>query len=339
MARRTATIIAAIEEAHAVDFTDSETEFADWLALARAGVSYAVIDAMAKWSPFSAGRRFRDCPECGCMVVVPAAPEGFWMGSPAGEDGRGNDEGPRHEVTIPKAFAVATHEVTVGEFRRFVKATGHQLGKDCWIWTRDRERGYEKELGRGWKAPGFHQEDDHPVVCVSWDDAQAYAEWLSIDTGKEYWLLSETRWEHMARAGTKTARYWGETAAEQDEYENWGDKGSGGFDSHEGDDGSRYTRAVRKYQANGYGIFDTLGNVEEWTADCYQPGYQDAPVDGAARTGPLHCSRAVRGGAFNSAPGRVRSAHRRARDAGSRYHNLGFRVGRTIDQVSTSGAR
>ena len=115
-----------------------------------------------------AGTTFRDCPGCPEMVVVP---EGrFEMGSPSGESGRYDDEGPVHRVTIGYPIAVGVHEVTRGEFARFVSASGRSMGNACWEWDGE----WRGRSGRHWRNPGFSQADDHPVVCVNWNDAKAY---------------------------------------------------------------------------------------------------------------------------------------------------------------------
>ena len=153
------------------------------------------------------------------MVVVP---EGrFRMGSPESEEGRNDDEGPVHRVTIGYRLAVGVNEVTRGEFARFVEATGRSRGNACWT----HEGGEWKERsGRHWRNPEFRQTDNHPVVCVDWNDAQAYVRWLSGKTGEDYRLLSEAEWEHVARAGTTTARYWGEGESGQCRYANGADR-------------------------------------------------------------------------------------------------------------------
>ena len=147
------------------------------------------------------GTVFRDCPECPEMVVVPAG--SFMMGSPPSEKEREDNEGPVHRVTIPKPFAAGKYEVTVEEYRRFVVATGRGNGSGCYVYDGTR---WEKDLLVNWQSPSFSQSDRHPVVCVSWKDARAYARWLSENTGKQYRLLSEAEWEYVARAGT-TTRY------------------------------------------------------------------------------------------------------------------------------------
>ena len=150
------------------------------------------------------GQTFRDCAECPLMVEVPSG--SFTMGSPSSESGRDSDEGPQHEVRIGYRLAVGVYEVTRGEFARFVAATGYDAGNRC----RTYESGsWDLRSGRSWRDPGFSQTDSHPVVCVDWDAAQAYVAWLSNETGHSYRLLSESEWEYVARAGTSTARYWG----------------------------------------------------------------------------------------------------------------------------------
>jgi formylglycine-generating enzyme required for sulfatase activity len=128
---------------------------------------------------------FRECADCPEMVVAPAGR--FTMGSPSGEKERSSDEGPQHTVTIGKAFAVGKFHVTRDQFAAFATETGYAAHSGC-----------------DWRNPGFTQEGSHPVVCVSWDDANAYANWLGKKTGKPYRLVSEAEWEYAARAGTTT---------------------------------------------------------------------------------------------------------------------------------------
>ena len=315
-------IIAAIRQANVVDFAREEMDFADVLEFVRAGVPDAILQAMSEWR-LDERSRFRDCEECGCLVVVPAEPDGFLMGSP---------EGPRHEVTIARPFAVGIHEVTRGEFRRFVEATSRDAEDDCEIWFGE-DRSYKTVADRRWDGPGFDQDEDHPVVCVSWHDAQAYVDWLSSRTKQHYWLLSEAQWEYVARAATTTARYWGESADDQCDYANGGDEGSGWTTANSCDDGYHATSPAGHYLPNVFRLHDVLGNVWEWVDDCYHDSYDRAPQDGTAAPGPDDCRRVSHGGGFNSSPGLVRSAQRRPLDAGLRRYNLGFRVGRTIETI------
>ena len=272
-----------------------------------------------------AGERFRDCPDCPELVVVPAG--AFMMGSPSHEQGRSEDEGPVHQVRIGRLFAVGVHEVTVSEFGRFVEVTGHSTGGSCRVWTGGQ---WELRNGFGWRSPGFGQGGGHPVVCVSWDDARAYLEWLSRSTGERYRLLSESEWEYVARAGTVTARWWGEGESGQCARANGADASAGLSWGVACSDGHSRTAPVGSYGANAWGLHDVLGNVWEWTGDCWNGSYAGAPTDGSAREYGDCSGRVLRGGAWSGRPGDLRSANRNWYDTGSRYNFVGFRVARTL---------
>lgn len=124
------------------------------------------------------------------MVVVPAG--SFLMGSPDTGAQRREREGPRRTVTIREAFAVGRHSVTRGQFAAFVKATGHRMEGGAYVW---KGKSWERDASGGWESPGFAQDDSHPVVCVNWDDATTYVQWLAEAAGKRYRLLSEAEWE------------------------------------------------------------------------------------------------------------------------------------------------
>ena len=162
---------------------------------------------------------------------------------------------------------------------------------------------WEKQADHHWRNPGFIQTDQHPVVCVSWRNAQAYVKWLSRETGKTYRLLSEAEWEYVARGGTKTSRYWGEDVVGQCRHANGLDRSAKNrypkWKAVECDDGAVHTSAVGQYKANGFGLHDVSGNVWEWVADCWNGHYNGAPADGSAWTSG-HCDRrVVRGGSWD----------------------------------------
>ena len=273
------------------------------------------------------GRRFRDCDACPELVVVPAG--SFMMGSSPSEEGRDDDEGPQHRVTIAEPFAVGVHEVTRGEFARFVRETNRSAGNSCWFWDSNEEKAVEGS-GRNWRNPGFEQTDRHPVVCVSWDDAQAYVRWLSRETGEGYRLLSESEWEYVARAGTRTARYWGESESGQCRYGNGADA-STTFDWRVScSDGHARTSPVGTYTGNGFGLHDVLGNVYEWVQDCWNKNYDGAPRDGGAWERGDCSLRVARGGSWGNAPRNLRAANRVRNSSGNRYDILGFRIARTL---------
>ena len=274
------------------------------------------------------GEVFRDCADCPEMVVVPSG--SFEMGAPQSEAGQHFNEGPVHRVTIGYPIAVGVHEVTRGELARFVSATGHSMGNACW----ERDGAWKERSGRHWKSPGFSQTDDHPVVCVSWEDAQAYVRWLSGRTGEDYRLPSEAEWEYVARAGTRTARYWGEGESGQCRYANGTDPTAlpynSGWTMVDCDDGHYWTAPVGSYEANPFGLHDLLGNVWEWTEDCWNDSYRGAPRDGSAWTSGDCDRRVLRGGSWDGDPWALRSANRNSIGTGVRIDDAGFRVARML---------
>ena len=235
------------------------------------------------------------------MVSIPGG--SFVMGSPADEQDRSADEGPQHKVEVPP-FLLARSEVTFEEYDRFVKATGRRSPKD---------RGW----GRG----------NRPVMKVSFEDAQAYAAWLSKRVGDAFRLPSEAEWEYAARAGS-AGKYW------------WGEEVRRGKDSEVmancGGCGSRWdnkqTAPVGSFAANPFGLVDMHGNVWEWTTDCWHGNYDKAPTDGSAwekEAGGDCAQRVVRGGSWFIEPAGVRSALRNRNDTDGAFDLLGFRLART----------
>jgi formylglycine-generating enzyme required for sulfatase activity len=279
--------------------------------------------------PVGIGQSFRDGdgPE---MVVIP--PGSFTMGSPASEAGRENDEGPQRTVQVREALAVGKFHVTVGEYRRFAEATGRGAPA-CNFWDGSK---WVLEPSRTWRSPGFAQSDRHPVVCVSWEDAQAYARWLSQRTGRGYRLLTEAEWEYVARAGTRTSRWWGDGEAGQCNAANGADaSGKRAFGWGDGpatcDDGHAATSPVGSFRPNGFGLFDMAGNAWQWVEDCWKDNYQGSPTDSlVALVSGGDCGRRVlRGGSWISFPRLLRSADRIGFTPGNRYDIIGFRVART----------
>ena len=278
-----------------------------------------------------AGEVFRDCPNCPEMVVVPSG--SFRMGGPPGETGRQDNEGPQHWVEISQPFAMSVYEVTREQYLRFLNATNRTWADTCITF----EGGEIEERGdRNWQNPGFHQTDRHPVVCVSWDDARAYVSWLSLQTGKTYRLLSESEWEHAARAGTDTARYWGDSESDQCHHANGLDS-STDFVGRSGRvgcrDGYPATSPAGTFTANPFGVYDVLGNVWEWTQDCWAESYGGASSDGRSRQIAGCENRVIRGGSWINGPTFLRSARRDRIPPDRRFNVVGFRIGRTFDVV------
>ena len=202
------------------------------------------------------------------------------------------EERPQHPVNLP-VYAIGKYEVSFAEYDRFAQATGRHLPHD-----------------EGWGR------DDRPVINVSWKDAEAYASWLSEQTGHRYRLPSESEWEFAARADTTTA-FWWDGLMEVNP--------ANCFDCGSRWDGTS-TAPVGSFQANKFGLHDTAGNVQEWTGDCYHPSYQDAPSDGSVWQTSGCTQRVVRGGSYTSPLDSVRSARRGQYDQDTRLDNLGFRV-------------
>ena len=244
------------------------------------------------------GHRFRDCAGCPELVVVGTG--SYMMGSPRGEEGRDDDEGPVHRVTIGEPIAVGVYEVTFEEWGACRRGGGCSHNPDDEGW------------GRG----------NRPVVNVSWVDAQEYVRWLSGETGEGYRLLSESEWEYMARAGTETRYHWGDAVG----------RNRANCDGCGSRWDNRQTSPVGSFSANGFGLHDVHGNVWEWVEDCWHESYQGAPTDGRAWTSERDCSRRVlRGGSWFDYPWFVRSAIRGGNPSGSRFNVVGFRVARTLD--------
>jgi formylglycine-generating enzyme required for sulfatase activity len=289
---------------------------------------------------YKPGDVFKDCPDCPEMVVVPAG--SFTMGSPEDETSRegvpdkyAKWERPLHRVTIPRPFAVGKFEVTRGEFDAFVRTTRHDTSGGCWVWNAA-EGKWANQASKSWRDPGYRQTDRDPVVCVSWDDAKAYVAWLSRKAEKSYRLLTEAEWEYATRAGTTTVRFWGESAASACGYANVHDRTSKSANKgfkwahHDCDDGHGQTAPVGSFQPNGFGLHDMLGNVWEWTEDCWHDSYSGAPTDGSAWTSGGCGRRVLRGGSWDLKPWVVRSAFRSGSLADDRDGSFGFRVARTF---------
>lgn len=183
---------------------------------------------------------------------------------------------------------------------------------------------------KNWRNPGFSQTEFHPVVCVSWNDAQAYVQWLSQITGRHYRLLSEAEREYVARAGSQTAFWWGDSiSTTQANYE-----GNYSYnDSLKDPFHHQTTLPVGSFNPNPYGLYNVHGNVWEWVQDCIEGNYsQGHPADGSAHRGnDVSCPlRAQRGGAWNNSPANLRSANRFGRVPYARDSTLGFRVAKAV---------
>ena len=297
----------------------------------------AAIDASATEpvppppDPDRPGETFRDPLSGGGqgpeMVVIPSG--SFRMGSPSSEAGRDDDEGPQRTVRIGYEFAVGKYEVTRAQFERFVTETGYDAGDRCRTYE---DGSWDWRDGLNWRQPGFAQTGNQPVVCVDWNAATAFADWLSRKTGEDYRLLSEAELEYAARAGTK-GRYSNDgREAELCAIANAADRSTGfRWRNTACSDGiGEQTAPVGSFLANGFGLQDMHGNVWEWVQDCYADSYEGAPTDGSVRR-VSECSRRVlRGGSWGDDPQSLRSANRGSSHPTDRLSVIGFRVARTL---------
>lgn len=253
--------------------------------------------ALSKKRP---GQKFRHCPACPEMIVIPAGK--FLMGSIRGW----KDERPKHRVTIPRAIAIGRYEVTFDEWDACV-ADG-----TC------RHRPKDEGWGRGLR----------PVINVSWNQiTQQFLPWLKGKTKRQYRLLTEAEWEYAARAGSPLKYPWGQVKSRvaSRAYANYGvDDCCGGFAS--GDDKWINSAPVGSLLSNKFGLHDMIGNVNEWVQDCYVDRYTSAPANGAAVTTGGCAKRVVRGGSWSSEFDRIRPAQRGSNGPNDAYERLGFRV-------------
>jgi formylglycine-generating enzyme required for sulfatase activity len=237
------------------------------------------------------GDVIRDCASCPEMIVLPGGL--FLMGSPATEAGRARDEGPQREVSIAP-FAIGKYEITFAQWDACLAGGG------C--------NGFSPP-DRGWGR------GNRPVTGVSWEDAQAYLDWLNTQAGGlRYRLASEAEWEYAARAGQTGAYTYGpRVTATQATFR------------------ARQTTPVGEHEANAFTLFDMHGNVGEWVEDCYAPTYELAPIDGAAVQSDECGRRVYRGGGYTDQATVLRAAARRAAAPALRQPSVGFRVVRTLD--------
>ena len=248
--------------------------------------------------PTLAGEVFRDRLKDGSlgpeMVQIPAGT--FQMGDIQG--GGGSDEQPVHRVSVNE-FAMGQYEVTFAEYEQFAQATGRKEPDD-----------------EGWGR------DDRPVINVSWDDATAYTEWLSEQTGQTYRLPTEAEWEYAARAGSNT-KYW------------WGNEiGSNRANCNKDycGDNFKYTAPVGSFAANAFGLYDTVGNVWEWTCSEYEWRYEgkEQYCLSKNRAKNINPQIVLRGGSWGIYAGWTRSTFRDGNSRTVRNRNYGFRLARLL---------
>jgi formylglycine-generating enzyme required for sulfatase activity len=239
------------------------------------------------------------------LVLVPAGR--FTMGSPTSEKVRLSLDEALHDVILSKPFYLGVTHVTVDQFAVFAAKTGY---------TTDAER---EGGGPTWRKPGIAQKGDHPVVCISYNDARAFCDWLSKISAKNCHLPAEAQWEYACRAGTSTAYSWGDDPAEGKPWAHWNAPRGG-------------TVPAGSLQPNPWGLCDMHGNVLAWCSDCYGPYATGTVTDPAGPTAafPYDSSagrnHVLRGGAWHLPPAQCRSAYRHWGAVDHRFNSLGFRV-------------
>jgi len=340
--------VAAVTAMDAGNFKRAERILIDLIALGGADNTVAQLRRRLEeariYGGFKPGQVIRDhfqnqinwTPD---TVVILAG--SFIMGSSAYEKGRKDNEGPQHRVTFRRGFAIGQREVSVKEFRAFVKETGYRT---------DAERlrsstVYDQHSGRltmrdrvNWKMnfEGEKASDDDPVLHVSWNDANAYCDWLARGTGKPYRLPSEAEFEYALRGGKNTVYWWGDDSPSRvvenitgegdisNSRRNWSTSFQGYSDKFWG------PAPVGSFEPGPFGLYDIGGNVGEWVRDCWHDTYMRAPVDGSAWINPGCKLRVIRGGYWASSPEQTRSAFRLSAKPDSHGARIGFRIARNL---------
>ena len=287
------------------------------------------------------GTVIQDCDDCPRVVVIPAG--GFVMGTPVGayEVNEESGEGPPIRISIRSAFAIGETEVTIGQFRAFVDATGYDAGSGCNVINDSNT----EDLDASWQKPvqPRRPKDNHPVSCIDFAASVAYADWLSDITGQTYRLPSESEWEYAARAGTTAPRPWGANNSFEGVSISLTCEHANAYDGESQkdytlpwpyarcNDGYADVAPVASFAASAYGLYDMMGNLWERVQDCYTTSYWGRPPDESAWVWNGGCERrVVRGGGWYSRPTNVRPARRASGSPDGRGNDLGFRVVREL---------
>jgi len=304
-------------------------------------------------SSVPAAETFQDCPDCPRMAVIRGGT--FTMGSPENEPERLKFEGPQRQVKVA-SFAIGETEVTRGQYAVFVKETRRPPpAHGCFTF------GFSSILDEqvmdpqaSWRNPGFEQTDEHPVICISWQDAKDYAAWLSRKKGRAYRLPSEAEWEYAARAGSTSIFPWGSDENQACRYANGGDPsylralpkirdlteallraGDAAARFVQCDDGSPFTAAIRQHQPNSFGLYDMIGNAWEYVEDCW---YESLPESGLAHVEASCESHRARGGSWDDYPRELRSARRARVKTDLPRNDDGFRLARDLTTAEIARA-
>jgi formylglycine-generating enzyme required for sulfatase activity len=244
-------------------------------------------------------------------------PGKFLMGSAEDDLGRAMYQGPQHGVTLTRSFFMGAHDVTVGQFKAFVKEKDYQTEADKGNGATRLfpGRAWAQDSKANWRNPGYEQTDDHPVVCVSWNDARAFCDWLSAREHKTYALPTEAQWEYGCRAGSATTYYFGDDAKELEHYA-WYLVNA-----------ESKAHPVGQLKPNAWGLFDMHGNAWQWTADWFAPDYYLKSPENDPPGAAAGVTRILRGGGWADSTAHCNNLFRnRAHAPSERYSHFGFRV-------------
>ncbi len=313
--------------------------------------AFASQEAIEKRSrDVAVGDRIKDCQVCPSLVVMGG--EEFLLGERDVNYGKYN-ESPITRITFKNTFGFGEKEITVAEYDRFVQETKYDSEKGCfilvngqWIFKRD----------RSWKSPGYPVDPSMPVSCVNYADILAYIKWINTkiqvdDPRKLFRLPSEAEWEFATRANTVGLFYWGKNDFEACQFANHLDylakeeifrvRDNRSNLVNQCSDDYIYPAQVGSFKPNGFGIYDALGNIAEWTADCWHDSYLSIPKDGSPWT--RYCSApdyyVIRGGSWASEVGYLRMASRTRLKSNVRSATNGFRLVRTIRYLGSKSAQ
>jgi formylglycine-generating enzyme required for sulfatase activity len=303
-----------------------------------------IITAVAACTSTAVNTINRECRNCPDLVTIPAGTA--LLGASATDPFRKADELPERTFAIARPFAVSRSEITRAEFEAFVRATHREIQGKCL--TDRREPGnWQLDDATTFRDPGFAQSDDHPVACVSWDDANAYIAWLNTQTSGGYRMLTEVEWEYVARAGAgQNSIYpWGANAADGCAFANGFDRialvhyanmdrsGYDAFDPMDCSDARLNTAPVGSYAPNAFGVYDMIGNVSEWVDDCFTATHDALNSSGASPTidGGACARRIAKGGSWGTLAHNLRVADRFPYAPGHRDDSIGIRVAKTLN--------
>ncbi|NOT59145.1 MAG: SUMF1/EgtB/PvdO family nonheme iron enzyme [Acidobacteria bacterium] len=275
------------------------------------------------------------------LVLIPAGE--FSMGSPTGEAERMDGED-QHRRIIHQPFYLGETEVTVAQFRRFVAATKYKTDAEAGTPLDAHRVGSFAALPHGdrtwsllanWRnpfpnLPEYRRRDEHPVVHVSWNDAQRFCAHFGFQ------LPTEAKWEYAARAGSQTSYFWGDRAQDGADFANVNDEQARRRFKDTGqtlpfDDGAALVTNVRRYRPNAWGLYDMVGNVLEWVEDAYVHCYPGDGADESAATGDNKAGRVLRGGSWLDSRTYLRSAVRVTMEEAARRDFIGFRIVKRLE--------